>query len=58
VLATLRAEGILGGYDLGSDYPGSDYPGLGNALLICATETRSDADLDAYAAALARALKA
>jgi glycine dehydrogenase subunit 1 len=53
VLAALRGEGILGGYDLGSEYPG-----LGNALLVCATETRSDADLDAYASALARALQA
>ena len=31
-----------------------DYPELGNCLLICATETKTEADLDAYADALKR----
>jgi glycine dehydrogenase subunit 1 len=52
VLAHMRRTGILGGYDVSDDYPE-----LGNALLVCSTETKTDADLDAYAAALADALK-
>jgi glycine dehydrogenase subunit 1 len=34
------------------------YPELGNALLICATETKSQADIDAYARAMSEALRA
>jgi glycine dehydrogenase subunit 1 len=52
VLARLRAERILGGFDLGPDYPE-----LGDALLVCATETKTEADLDRFAEALARALE-
>lgn len=52
VLAQMRARGLLGGFDISSEYPE-----LGNALLVCVTETRTAADLDAYAAALADALK-
>ncbi|MDG4585686.1 MAG: aminomethyl-transferring glycine dehydrogenase subunit GcvPA, partial [Candidatus Competibacter sp.] len=48
VLDGLLARGILGGFDLSGDYPE-----LGNALLVCATETRDDADLRHYAVALA-----
>ena len=48
VLSDMRSRGILGGHDLSRDYPG-----LGAALLVCATETKTDADLDAYASALA-----
>ena len=48
VLDGLLARGILGGFDLGSDYPE-----LGNALLVCATETREDEDVQRYAEALA-----
>jgi len=51
VLAALAAQDILGGLDLSADYPE-----LGNALLVCATETKSDADLETYAAALEDAL--
>ena len=47
VLESLAASDILGGFDLSGDYPE-----LGNALLICATETKIDEDLEAYAAAL------
>jgi glycine dehydrogenase subunit 1 len=50
VLANMRAGGILGGYDVTRDYPE-----LGSALLVCATETKTEADLDAYGAALAAA---
>ncbi len=48
VLDGLLAHGILGGFDLNDDYPE-----LGHALLVCATETREEADLRRYAAALA-----
>ena len=48
VLDGLLARGILGGFDLHDDYPE-----LGHALLVCATETREEADLQRYAAALA-----
>jgi glycine cleavage system P protein (glycine dehydrogenase) subunit 1 len=47
VLESLAARDILGGYDLSVAYPE-----LGDALLVCATETKADEDLDAYAAAL------
>ena len=47
VLAALARRGIFGGLDL-SDH----YPELGPALLVCATETKLDADIDAYAGAL------
>ena len=43
----LAARGILGGLDL-SGY----YPELGAALLVCATETKTTADIERYRAAL------
>jgi glycine dehydrogenase subunit 1 len=52
VLAALAARGIQGGLDL-SAY----YPELGAALLVCATETKSSADIDAYARALTETLR-
>jgi glycine dehydrogenase subunit 1 len=51
VLEALAARGIVGGHDLSRDYPE-----LGHALLVCATETRTDADIARYAATLAEAL--
>ena len=48
VLDGLLARGILGGFDLSGDYPE-----LGHALLVCATETRDEADLQRYAVTLA-----
>jgi glycine dehydrogenase subunit 1 len=51
LLDTLAANNILGGFDLSTEYPE-----LGNALLVCATETKTDADLEAYAAAFEHAL--
>ena len=51
VLRTLEAQGILGGFDL-TPY----YPELGQALLVCATETRTPADLEKYARDLERVL--
>jgi len=53
VLAELARRGVVGGYDLSNDYPE-----LGNALLVCATETRTAADIKAYADALTETLKA
>jgi glycine dehydrogenase subunit 1 len=53
VIAELASRGIVAGFDLSNDYPE-----LGNALLVCATETRTDADIKAYADALAETLKA
>jgi glycine dehydrogenase subunit 1 len=48
-LRALEPQGILGGFDLADHYPE-----LGQALLICATETRSPADIDQYAFHLER----
>ncbi|MGH8310393.1 MAG: aminomethyl-transferring glycine dehydrogenase subunit GcvPA, partial [Steroidobacteraceae bacterium] len=53
VLKALAQRGILGGLDLSEHYSE-----LGNALLVCATETKTDADIEAYANALAEAMKA
>ena len=47
MLEALAAEGIVGGLDLARDYPE-----LGDALLVCATETRTRADIETYARAL------
>jgi len=49
VLEALAGSNILGGYDL-SSYAGTD------ALLVCATETKTAADIDTCVAAFAAAL--
>jgi len=49
VLEALKALGILGGLDLNGDYPE-----LGPALLVCATETKTDDELARYAEHLGR----
>jgi len=51
VLRALRAQGILGGYALGGDYPE-----LADCILVCATETKTGDDLTAYAQQLERIL--
>jgi glycine dehydrogenase subunit 1 len=51
VLQALRAQGILGGFALAQDYPE-----LGDALLVCATETKNDDDLKHYAENIKRIL--
>jgi glycine dehydrogenase subunit 1 len=53
ILAALSRRGILGGLDLGERYPE-----LGHALLVCATETKIGADIEAYATALAEVMNA
>ena len=50
---SLAARGILGGFDLAADYPE-----LGDALLVCATETKTAADIERYRAYLGEALQA
>jgi len=52
VLRELESQGILGGYDLSGDYPE-----LGHALLVCATETKTTADLERFASALGEAIR-
>lgn len=52
VLKALEEDNLLGGYDLGYEYPE-----LGHALLVCATETKTQTDIETYAASLQRALQ-
>jgi glycine dehydrogenase subunit 1 len=47
VLKALARRGIAGGLDLAEHYPE-----LGHALLVCATETKTTADIDTYAQVL------
>jgi glycine dehydrogenase subunit 1 len=49
ILRSLAAHNVLGGYDLAEDYPE-----LGEAVLVCATELRTEAEMDEYATKLAR----
>ncbi|MBV8910164.1 MAG: glycine dehydrogenase, partial [Gammaproteobacteria bacterium] len=53
VLRALTRAGMFGGLDLSTCYPE-----LGSALLVCATETKTSADLERYRAALSDALQA
>ena len=52
VLEALAARGIVGGVDISGHYPS-----LGNALLVCATETRSSEDVALYARALSEVMQ-
>lgn len=52
ILKALQAAGIQGGYDLAKDYPE-----LGNALLVCVTETKTEKDLCFYTENLQNVLK-
>lgn len=49
-LTALLEAGILGGVNCAQDYPE-----LGDAILVCTTETRTQADLERYAQALGAA---
>jgi glycine dehydrogenase subunit 1 len=53
VLKALESRGILGGFSLAEHYPE-----LGNALLVCATETKTSEDIAAFADALGDVVKA
>ncbi|ODN43570.1 aminomethyl-transferring glycine dehydrogenase subunit GcvPA [Piscirickettsia litoralis] len=53
VLIGLSKKGILGGYDLGRNYPNMD-----NCLLLCVTETKTERDLENYYDALIEVLTA
>jgi glycine dehydrogenase subunit 1 len=52
VLEALAARGIVGGYDISAHYPS-----LGHGLLVCATETRTVADVETYARSLGDVMK-
>jgi glycine dehydrogenase subunit 1 len=51
IMRPLHAHNLLPGYELSKDYPE-----LENVLLVCATETRVDADIETYASHLNRVL--
>jgi glycine dehydrogenase subunit 1 len=51
LLRAMEAQGILAGYDLTQDYPE-----LGQALLVCATETRTAGDIEKYVSQMERIL--
>ena len=53
LLKALSARGIAAGLDL-SPY----YPELGHALLVCATETKTQADIERYRASLSEVMQA
>ncbi|MDB6090030.1 MAG: glycine dehydrogenase subunit 1 [Gammaproteobacteria bacterium] len=52
MLKALASRGILGGLDLAEHYPE-----LGPALLVCATETKTTADIEAYTTALGEVMQ-
>jgi glycine dehydrogenase subunit 1 len=52
VLRPLHAHNLLPGYELEPDYPE-----LKDALLVCATETKTEADIDLYAEHLGRIIE-
>jgi len=53
ILTSLAGQGILGGLDLAELYPE-----LGYALLVCATETKTQSDINSYVTALGEAVQA
>jgi len=52
VIELMAEQGVLGGFDL-TDY----YAELGNCLLVCVTEVKTESDLDLFVDALQRALQ-
>ncbi|GJM08020.1 MAG: putative glycine dehydrogenase (decarboxylating) subunit 1 [Lysobacteraceae bacterium] len=52
VIEKMAAEKIVAGYGIGHHYPE-----LGNAMAVCATETKTEDDLAMYVAALQRAIQ-
>ncbi|MEM9301232.1 MAG: aminomethyl-transferring glycine dehydrogenase subunit GcvPA [Pseudomonadota bacterium] len=53
VIDALAQDGIVAGVALGADFDGFD-----NALLVCATETKTDADIEQFRSSLEAALAA
>ena len=53
ILTSLASQGVLGGFDLSELYPE-----LGYALLVCATETKTQSDINSYVTALGEAVQA
>jgi glycine dehydrogenase subunit 1 len=56
VIEALAGQRMLAGYALGEEYANHGGWNLGDALLVCATETKSAADLDRFAAAISAAI--
>jgi len=52
VIEKLAGQRMLAGFALGEDYASLD----GDALLVCATETKSAADIERFAAAISAAV--
>lgn len=51
ILRSLAAHNVLGGFDLGLEYPELD-----PSVLVCATELRTDEDMQAFATTLTRVI--
>lgn len=51
VLRSLAAHNVLGGFNLSKDYPE-----LGNAILVCATEKRTQDEMDSFSQKLERVI--
>ncbi|MEM9172299.1 MAG: aminomethyl-transferring glycine dehydrogenase subunit GcvPA [Pseudomonadota bacterium] len=52
ILESMAEQNVLAGLDLSTDYPE-----LGDALLVCATETKTDEDIDRFVTALGGAMQ-
>jgi glycine dehydrogenase subunit 1 len=55
VVEALAAKGILGGVPVSRFYP--SFPEMDNLLLLAATETNTEQDIDALVAALTEVLR-
>jgi glycine dehydrogenase subunit 1 len=53
VLDALAEQNVLGGLDLSTAYPE-----FGHAMLVCATETKTEADIDVYVSAMSEIFRA
>ncbi|MDJ0656627.1 MAG: aminomethyl-transferring glycine dehydrogenase subunit GcvPA [Xanthomonadales bacterium] len=51
VIEKLAEQNFVAGYDLGRDYPGME-----NCLLVCVTETKTEADIEGFVGAVADAI--
>jgi len=51
LLRSLAAQNVLGGFDLGTEFPELD-----PSILVCATEQRTDDDINSFATELQRAI--